>query len=220
MQEIEATGKKFVKEDYLEARNLCLKAVDEIFKKLEAGMTEKDGHLLIEEVLKSFGSKKRWHPNKFRIENNTIKSFREISDADPKLRSGDILFIDIGPVFGDHEADLGRTIIFGESSNPEKLKLAKASEEIFFELESLWKTENLTGEALYKKAEELSSARGYDFNPLMAGHRLGDFPHALISRDKLSDFNYQPVDLLWVLEVHIRCPKTNFGSFYEDILAK
>ena len=59
---------------------------------------------------------------------------------------------------------------------------------------------------------------GYQLNPNMAGHRLGDFPHALFYKGTLSNFDKQPIQNLWVLEVLITNNEDTFGSFFEDIL--
>lgn len=214
--ELEKTGSHYDLEQYLEAREDCLSAIDSIFKRSFEGMTEKDGHLLIEDELKKRGSKKRWHPNKFRIGINTNKSFKETSE-DVSLKKGDLLFIDIDPVFGHLEADIGRSFLF-QSEDKESLRLKNASEAIFHELQALWQKHALSGKELYIKAQEITEKMGYQFNPKMAGHRLGDFPHALVTRESLSNIDFSPAEYLWVLEVHIICPKTNRGSFYEDIL--
>lgn len=221
MQSIEATGKKFDLTKYLEAREKCIGAVDKVLSSLYLGMTEKDGHQLIEESLKELGSKKRWHPNKFRIEKDTQRSFKEQSLENSKLKEDDMVFVDIGPVFGDQEADYGKTIVFKPTQDStDKVELAKASEKIFNELQMIWANDNITGEKLYEIADSLAKEKGYELNHSMAGHRLGDFPHALISRDKLSEFEHCPVEQLWVLEVHLRDVKTECGSFFEDILTK
>ena len=52
----------------------------------------------------------------------------------------------------------------------------------------------------------------------MNGHRLGDFPHALHYKGKLSDFSEAPFPNLWVLEIHLIDEKINRGAFFEDIL--
>lgn len=213
----EALGPKFNETAYLQARLDCLEAIENMSAKLFEGMTEKQGMEIIEDELKSRDSKKRWHPNKFRIGVNTTKSFRESSEEDVVLSKGDLVFIDIGPVFGDQEADMGRTYCFGNCSE-EYRSLQNAAEKVFLACKEKWETEKLTGTALYDFAEQEAIRLGYELNPKMAGHRLGDFPHALITRESLSKFDKAPKSKLWVLEIHIICPKLNRGAFFEDLL--
>ncbi|MFK8136768.1 MAG: M24 family metallopeptidase [Bdellovibrionales bacterium] len=217
-QNIQRTGQKFKLESYLEAREVCKKIVARISKNVESGMTDKDAQVLIKSEFKKDGITRFWHPSKFRIASDTIKIFKEAPDPTIKIQPNSIYFLDVGPIINEHEADFGRTYVFEPEKNTQLGSLASASMEIFNELQEIWRTENFTGAELYSKAEEISQARGYLFNPLMAGHRLGDFPHALISRSSLSDFDEKPVDLLWVLEVLITNKEKSLGSFYEDIL--
>ena len=218
---LERTGPYFDVIQYLDARQKSLLVVDEILAKLQEGMSEKDGKNLINECFLKIDSKKKWHPSKFRIAKNTQKSFKEESDESIRLKKGDAVFIDVGPVIGEHEADLGRSIIFQpESSSKEHLEFINSSKELFFFLEKKWQLEDLSGEKLYLEAETWCQERALLFNPKMAGHRLGDFPHALITRESLANFKEKPKDMLWVLEIHILHPELQIGSFYEDILIK
>ncbi|MEC9284267.1 MAG: M24 family metallopeptidase [Bdellovibrionota bacterium] len=219
--DIQRTGPKFDLRSYLEARTQAIQTVDEILSNLEEGMSEKDGKDLINDYFLKINSKKKWHPSKFRIGKNTLKSFKEESDEQLRLKKGDAVFIDVGPVIGDHEADIGKSIVFSpQADSLNLLNFIESSKELFHFLKLKWQEHNLSGESLYKEAEEWCLDRDLVFNPRMAGHRLGDFPHALISRESLANFKEKPKDLLWVLEIHIINPKLQVGSFFEDILIK
>ena len=215
----ERNGENFRWTNYFEARQRCLSVVDRIFSSLQEGMSEVDGQQLIKEIFLKEGAGKFWHPSKFRIGSETVKTFRALPEESIRLKQGDILFIDVGPIFDGHEADIGRTQIFGETTSDPLKRLASASREVWLKTASAWKTDNLSGEALYAFANSLTGSRGYILNPLMAGHRLGDFPHAMFSKDKLSEMKFKPSENLWVLEIHLVDESLDRGSFYEDILS-
>lgn len=210
-----AVGDKFNLELFLNARELALKACHLFNEGLEEGMNERDGHTLMDNILLSLGSERKWHPTKFRYGKDTIKSFRDKSEVEKGIQKGDLYFLDIGPVFHDHEADIGRTYTFqGQNA------LSTKSEIIFKKLEKIWKEENLTGELLYKRALEVCDEEKVVLNPKMAGHRIGDFPHALHYKGNLLDYKDYLDEELWVLEIHILNREGTMGSFYEDILRK
>lgn len=127
---------------------------------------------------------------------------------------GDLCFVDVGPIYEDHEADFGRTfVVEGGSSD-----LAKASERVFQNTGQAWHNQKLSGVALYDFMESQAKALGFQLNPKMAGHRLGDFPHKLLSSTKLSEFDQCPIKNLWVLEVHLLNRDGTRGAFFEDLL--
>ena len=216
----EQTGEKFNLQTYFAARDLCKKVVATVAGAVEFGMNEDDGQSLIREEFRKVGVTKFWHPSKFRIGADTLKTFRDLPDKEIRLTSGDIFFLDVGPVVDEHEADIGETFVFEQCKDVEEdaLKLVEASKAIWSETAELWRSQSLSGADLYKKAESLAQAHGYQLNPLMAGHRLGDFPHALFSKQSLLASEFTPSANLWVLEIHIRSPELQRGAFYEDIL--
>lgn len=216
MKDIQGVTEKFNLETYMEARKLAQKIVLLTASQFDVGMTEDDGMRILDELCDNFGVERKWHPHKFRIGKNTIKSFREKSEKDVVLQENDIYFIDIGLVINGHEGDYGQTFTVGQ--NIEYANCQKACREVFYELQDLWKKEDLSGEDLYKKGEELAKSKGYILNPKMDGHRLGDYPHGLFYKGSLSNFDKKPVENLWVLEVLIRHPEKDFGAFFEDIL--
>ncbi len=214
--DIENNGKAFNLNDYFQARLRTIETLNKISTLMKPGISEPQGIELIKKELESVGCQKIWHPIKFRIGKNTLKSFKEKSDPSVTLKENDIFFIDIGPVFLDHEADIGRTYQLG--TNKEFSDIIEASEKIFQETKKTWKKENLTGHELYQYAKSLAREYGYYFNFNMLGHRLGDFPHALHYKGNLLDFQSTPQVNLWVLEILISDKSKNFGAFYEDIL--
>ncbi|WP_372655248.1 M24 family metallopeptidase [Halobacteriovorax sp.] len=213
---IEGVGSSFSEELFLKCRLKTINAVKLIASKIKPGMSELDGHKVIDQVLNDLGCEKKWHPSKFRIGENTLKSFKEKSDLSIILQENDIFFIDIGPVFYDHEGDYGETFVVGNSEKYNNIK--NASEKIFKLASIAAEKDKLTGSALYDYAESCAHELGYKFNDQMKGHRLGDFPHAIFTRSNLADTSIVPQGNLWVLEVLITHPTEKFGAFFEDLI--
>lgn len=217
----EQLGPDFNLQTYLKARELCQKAADIIINRVEIGMTEKDGQALVKDVFKDFDITKFWHPTKFRMSSETIKTFRDLPDENLKVVDQDLLFIDVGPIIDNHEADFGRTVVLNKSNstiNSEFIKLAKASEVIFRETEQYWQQTKATGLKLFEFAQAQSLEKGYRLDHRMAGHRLGDFPHQVFSKQKLFEYEKSPIKNIWVLEIHIVDDNLMRGSFFEDIM--
>ncbi|EQC50059.1 metallopeptidase family M24 [Bacteriovorax sp. DB6_IX] len=180
-------------------------------------MSEEDGHAILERLMKKYHVEKKWHPSKFRIGINTIKSFKDKSEDKIILNNGDLIFIDIGPVYLQHEGDFGKTFLFGED-NSERGQIIKDLEYIFEKVSSKWKEEKLNGVDLYRYARELTESLGHQLNERMTGHRVGDFPHHVYYRGGLNEFEEYPVKDLWILELHILSKCGTYGAFYEDLL--
>ena len=216
INDIQGTSAKFNLDSYMEARKIAQRISLLFASHIDVGMTEDDGQKIIEDLFKMNGVEKNWHPTKVRFGKNTTKSFREKSEPGVTLQDKDIYFLDIGPVINGHEADIGMTYSIGQ--NPEYGHAQKTVREIFNEVRALWKEKELTGEQLYTEAKRITEDKGYILNMDMTGHRLGDFPHALFYKGKLSEFEKTPVENLWVLEILIKHPEKEFGAFMEDIL--
>ncbi len=219
----EMTGEKYNKDTYFQARKLCLQIVEEIISSLQLGDTEESVQKKIKTKFADHGIQKFWHPSKFRIASDTLKTFKDLPDQNIKINSGNICFIDVGPIINDHEADFGRTFIF----TPEKLNsqdltaknnLIQASHKVFELTVQVWKKDKLSGLALYQLAQKHALELGYELNLGMDGHRLGDFPHHIHTRSGLGEFEQTPITDLWVLEIHLLDLKRQQGAFFEDIL--
>jgi len=216
MDDLEKTGEKFNLQTFMVARELCIQVTESVIKKIKPGDDCKKIEKLIVDEFNSHGVTHFWHPTKVRISSDTIKSFREISDPHLQCRTGDICFLDVGPIIEGHEADYGRTftIDIAEHQNA----LIQASHQVFELTAQAWKTQQLSGLQLLEFARAAAESRGFDINPMMAGHRLGDFPHKIFSSQKLFEWNGVPTQNLWVLEIHLIDKKNNRGAFYEDLL--
>lgn len=217
MKSIEMTGEKFNLKIYLSSQDLCRQTVEKIASLVSPGISEKEGQILIKEEFKKVGVTKFWHPSKFRMGQDTLKNFRELPDESIRLQAGDLFFLDVGPIIEDHEADYGKTFAL-EQNEPSKTLTADVLH-VWQKTASQWKENKFSGAKLFSYANQIAKSLGHELNPLMAGHRLGDFPHALFSQENLFSLDINPKENLWVLEIHILNTKLNRGAFFEDILS-
>lgn len=211
----EMLGDQFNLEDYLRAQEKTRQVVLAFSKMLKPGINEVEAKALLEKTLDESGLEKRWHPTKMRIGPNTTKNFRD--DCTPhELTENDIFFVDIGPVYYNHEGDYGETFVLG--SDPRLKTLADASKMIFYSTQKAWKEKKLTGIELYEHASHEAQKLNLKLNSNMYGHRMGDFPHAVHSRAKLGSLDFSPSPRLWILEIHLIDEELGMGSFFEDLL--
>ena len=78
-------------------------------------MSEAEANALALAVLSDFGAETNWHPPIIRFGANSCKIYSEASDPAVRLQKSDIFFIDLGPVFEGHEADIGATFVVGDA---------------------------------------------------------------------------------------------------------
>ncbi len=211
----ENLGEEFNLEAYMLAQKKTKQVVLDFSKLLKPGMNDVETKELLEQTLSESGLQKKWHPSKMRIGPNTTKNFRE-NCIPHTLAENDIFFVDIGPVYGNHEGDYGETFTIG--SDPRLRKLAEAPQKIFISTQKVWKEKQLTGIELYKFAEQEARKLNLVLNSNMYGHRMGDFPHAVHSKATLGSVNFTPAPKLWILEIHLIDEELGLGSFFEDLL--
>ena len=224
--------------DVLEAQRVTeLRAAQEkaaqIFYEVEArglvrpGISEsrlnEEIYALAEEM---FGISIYWHKRIVRAGKNTLLPY---ADNPPDLTIGedDILFLDLGPVFENWEADFGRTFVTG--SDPVKLKLdvglAFAAGKQYFENHP-----GITSSELFAYAKSLAAQYGWEFGGPSAGHLIGQFPHERIANDKVSLYVHPDSNLSmystdensqkrhWILEIHFVDRERQIGGFFEELL--
>ena len=188
-------------------------------------MVEQDIYALAE---RDFGVTKHWHKRICRAGANTLT----IAADNPPVRmigADDTVYIDLGPVFEEWEADVGRTYVMGD--DPEKHRLCADLPRVFDALQGHYlANEDITGAAFYAAAERMAEEAGWAFGGQIAGHLVGEFPHARIpgvkdlyrispdnpSRMRDPDGNGQTKH--WILEVHLVHPEQAWGGFYERLL--
>ncbi len=218
-----------------EALRKAQERANELFRLVEArglirtGMTE---NKLNEEIYNlaetEFGVTKHWHKRIVRAGPNTLAPYDE-NPPDLAIAEDDIVFLDLGPVFEEWEADFGRTFVIG--SDPVKQKLCDDIGKAFAEGKEYFKQHpDITAAELYRHAQSLAAKYGWEFGGAIAGHLVGQFPHERIPDDKITLYVHpqnpnrmrslgvdgQPRH--WILEIHFVDRAQKIGGFYEQLL--
>ncbi|MGA8271633.1 MAG: M24 family metallopeptidase [Candidatus Sulfotelmatobacter sp.] len=175
-----------------------------------------------------YGITRYWHKRIVRAGPNTLKPYDE-NPPDLRVSEDDVVFLDLGPVFEDWEADFGRTYVTG--SDPLKLKLVRDIEEGFASGKKYFQQyPEITGAELYRHAQELAEQAGWEYGGPIAGHLIGQFPHERIPDDKITLYvhpgNHRRMrepdatgrDRHWIFEIHFVDRSRQFGGFYEELL--
>jgi Xaa-Pro aminopeptidase len=216
METIEATGSQFSLADLMYVRARTRRAVHMIADKVKVGMAEEEAKDVARSVLTALGMRRGWHHIIVRCGSNTTKDFMARSEPGVVLGENDIFFIDIGPVFQNCEGDAGETFVFGD--NPDHHRAKGDVRTIWDDVRRVWFDEGITGQELYRYAEQAAGDRGWKLNLDLSGHRLSDYPHSAHYDGPLADVGFRPNPNLWVLEIAIAHPDGGFGAFYEDLL--
>ena len=178
-------------------------------------------------ALEKFGVEKHWHKRIVRSGPNTLT----IAADNPPARiieTNDIIYVDLGPVFEDWEADLGRTYVLGDHPGA---PLVADLPVIFERVQTHYHTSpGITGAELYAFAQKSAEEAGWIFGGVIAGHLVSEFAHAQIPGEKdltrIHPRNPAPMrdpDSLgrerhWILEIHLVDPTRSYGGFYERLL--
>src|SRR5579872_7599408 len=209
------------------------KKAEMLFREIEvrgiirAGVAEsvvnEDIYALAKEM---YGITTYWHKRIVRAGPNTLQPYAE-NPPDTIIGEDDILFLDLGPVFEDWEADFGRTFVLG--SDPVKQKLQSdiasafaAGKKYFHEHPEIRACD------LYRHTQDLATEYGCEFGGTIAGHLIGQFPHEKIAEDKITLYVHPKSNLLmrsldengrprhWILEIHFVDRERQIGGFYEE----
>ena len=174
-----------------------------------------------------FGVKAHWHKRIVRTGPNTVCMFQD----DPPVRTiapDDTVYLDLGPVLEDWEADLGRTYALG--GDPRKQRLVDDLPRLFEIVAAHYHaTPDITAEELYAYACKTAEDAGWLFGGVIAGHTIvGKFPHAPAPRDgrliakgnksRMRDRDSAGDERHWILEIHLVDKAKTFGGFYERLL--
>lgn len=177
---------------------------------------------------RDFGVTEHWHDRVVRAGVNTLCVAGE-NAPDRVISDNDIVFLDLGPVFGDWEADVGRSYAVGD--DPQKHVLCADLLVVFDAVKARFEADDaITGAQLYAIAHEEAGKRGWLFGGRIAGHLVGEFPYARSPGDK-ANRRVSPENLTrmrdpdddgaprhWILEIHLVSPDRSFGGFYERLL--
>lgn len=194
-----------------------------------AGRTERDIAVDVYRLAQErFGVEKFWHKRIVRSGPNTITTAWD----HPPIRTiepDDTVYIDLGPVFEDWEADVGRTYVLG--SSVEKRRLVDDLERVFVRVQQHARDNaDMTGEELYAFAKQAAEEAGWEFGGQVAGHIVSEFAHAWLPDERqttligpgnstrLSDPDANGRERHWILEIHLVDHARTFGGFYERLL--
>jgi Xaa-Pro dipeptidase len=217
-----------------ELRNAQSKA-EHLFREVEArgliraGVSESrvnaEIFALAEEL---YGTRTYWHKRIVRAGKNTLLPYAE-NPPDLMIGTDDILFLDLGPVFEEWEADFGRTFVIG--TDPLKLKLKNDVEQAFAAGKRYFEQNpSIASNELFAYAESLAARSGWEWGGPIAGHLIGHFPHEKISGDKVSLYVHPDSNLAmrspdengqkrhWILEIHFIDRQREIGGFFEELL--
>ena len=175
-----------------------------------------------------FGVAQHWHRQIVRAGANTLTTAADYPD-ELTIGADDTVYVDLGPVFEDWEADIGRTYAVG--GDPEKHRLAADLPRVFERVQSHFRaTPGITGAELYAFAQAAADEAGWVFGGAIAGHWVGEFPHGRWPGERpfkaIWPDNTAPLrtpDHLgrarnWILEIHLVDRARSFGGFYERLL--
>src|SRR3984957_15909291 len=156
--------------EHLEAQ----RKAEALFREIEArglirpGITESDLNSEIYALAKEmYGIETYWHKRIVRAGKNTLLPYAE-NPPDLTVGADDILFLDLGPVFEDWEADFGRTFVLG--SDPVKRKMQNDVGRAFADGKKYFKeNQDITSSELYSYAQLLAERSGWEFGGPIAG---------------------------------------------------
>ena len=196
---------------------------------IRPGMTEKglntEIYALAQEL---YGITTYWHKRIVRAGKNTLLPYAD-NPPDHTIGEDDILFLDLGPVFEQWEADFGRTFVLG--SDPLKLKMCQDIKSAFADGKQYFNDHpGITSREFFHYVESLAAKYNWEFGGPIAGHLIGQFPHERIADDKVTLYVHPNSDLLmrsldeegrqrhWILEIHFVDREREIGGFYEELL--
>ena len=175
-----------------------------------------------------YGISRYWHKRIVRAGRNTLAPYDE-NPPDLTVGEDDIVFLDLGPVFEEWEADFGRTFVVGQ--DPIKHKLCRDIEEGFAKGKKYFHEHpDITAAELYEFATRLAEEAGWEYGGPIAGHLIGVFPHEKIAGDKISLYVHPENHLRmrtpdaagrkrhWILEIHFVDRAREIGGFYEELM--
>ncbi|HEY1803530.1 MAG TPA: M24 family metallopeptidase [Terracidiphilus sp.] len=196
---------------------------------IRAGISESQLNAEIYDLAREmYGITTYWHKRIVRAGANTLAPYAE-DPPDLTIGDDDILFLDLGPIFEEWEADFGRTFVIG--TDPLKIKLRDDIGRAFAEGKRYFlETPDIIASQLYAYVVSLAHRFGWEFGGRIAGHLIGHFPHEKIPGDKITLYihpeSHLPMRSLneegqkrhWILEIHFVDREHRIGGFFEELL--
>jgi Xaa-Pro dipeptidase len=220
-----------VSQSLLEAQYKAQALFDEVVAAglIEAGKLESELSSEIHDLARErLGVHRHWHKRIVRAGPNTVLGFHD-EGTDRQIAADDIVLRDLGPVFGEWEADFGRTYALG--ADPYKHRLVEDIGVAFRRGKELYEhTPDLTTGELYDFVAGLATAAGWEFGAPLAGHLVGHFPHER-APPQTQRFSIRRGNTLrlrepddsgkqrhWILEIHFVDRSRQIGGFFEELL--
>lgn len=212
-----------------EARAIQMFAAIEQAGLIRAGVDERQVEDEIRELAASaFGVEKHWHRRIVRSGPNSVTTAGEHPPS-RRIEDGDIVYLDLGPVFEGWEADIGKSYALGD--HPRKRALVAELPRQFEKLQAhLRANPHISGAALYDFACRSAQDAGWRFGGKIAGHIISEFSHSQIPGAKdvtrispanpaaISDPDSHGRVRHWIGEIHLVERDGSFGGFYERLL--
>lgn len=196
---------------------------------IRAGAKESEINANVYELAaQRYGVKQHWHKRIVRAGRNTLAPYDE-NPSDLTVAEDDIVFLDLGPVFEEWEADFGRSYVVG--NDPVKQKLCRDIEEGFAKGKRYFQgSPDITCAELYEYAQQLAREAGWEYGGPIAGHLVGVFPHERIANDKITLYVHPKNPSImraldaqgrkrhWIFEIHFVDRARQIGGFHEELL--
>ncbi len=230
MTEIEPENPRRAGLEAAEAKGIALFDAVEAAGLVKAGRRESEVDQDIFDLARAqFGVQRHWHKRIVRAGPNTVTIYAD-DPPDRIIAPDDTVYLDFGPVFGEWQADIGRSYALGD--DPQKKRLVADLSRLFGVVQAHHKaSRNITGEDLYAFAQKQAAQAGWLFGAPTAGHIiLGEYsmqkPPGDTTRNSIGPGNLEPMrmpDTLarerhWILEIHLTDHARTFGGFYERLL--
>jgi Xaa-Pro dipeptidase len=204
---------------------------DEVVERglIRAGKMESELSREVHEIARDrFGLRRHWHKRVVRAGPNALLGYYD-ETVDRAIGEDDVIFVDLGPVFEEWEADFGRSYALGPDPDKHRL-VADLSEAFAAGKEHFRKTPDLTAGQLYDFVQSLAAPRGWEFGAATAGHLVGHFPHERAVAEptrfsirhgnttSLRERDEKGAERHWILEIHFVDRARGFGGFLEELL--
>jgi len=221
------TKEKLLNSQYISIQ--LFKAIEQ-YNLITAGKSEEQLNAEVCELaLKGFGIEKHWHKKIVRSGKNTLAIYPD-NPPNRAIEKDDILFIDLGPIVEDYEADIGRTYVLGQDSR--KMRLKNDVEEAWYEIQEWYhKQTTLKASDLFRYALEKAEEFGWEFVGEIAGHIVGKYPHEQPPDPKSMELDIHPAnhnDMFlrdadgnkrhWILELQFIDRDNEMGGYFEQLL--
>jgi methionine aminopeptidase len=195
---------------------------------IRSGIREDELSLAIDALARErFGLRRHWHRRVVRSGPHTVLNYYD-GPSDRLIEDGDLVVLDFGPVFGEWEADYGKTYLVGH--DPVKAELIRQTEDALRLGRSHYESHpDLTAGEMYDYVVQLGQVWGWEFGASTAGHLIGHFPHEGHRPDQrfviehgnptpLNSWDARGQRRHWILEIHFVDRTRGLGAFVEELL--